>query len=65
MPAQRALRHRRFLNDPVRFVFCAHNAAVRELLNDHAHGRVFICGEPETLTPGKVLEVFWFGHSGH
>jgi hypothetical protein len=65
MAAQRALRRRSFSHDPARFVFCAHNAAVREIPNNHAHGRVFIFREPETLKPGKVLEVFWFGHGGH
>ncbi len=65
MAAQRALRRLSFSHDAARFVFCVHNAAVREVPNDHAHGRVFICGEPETLKPGEVLEVFCFDHGGH
>jgi hypothetical protein len=54
-----------FSHDAARLVFCAHNAAVREIPNDHTHRGVFVRGEAfEALKPGEVLEVFWVGHGG-
>jgi hypothetical protein len=59
---QSQLRGCSLSHDAAGLVFCADNAAVREIPNDHAHSRVFISGEFEALKPGEVLEVFWVGH---
>jgi hypothetical protein len=66
MAAQRASRRRSFSHDPARFVCSAHNAAVREVPNDHAHGRVFVSGDAfEAPKLVDVLKVFWSRHGGH
>jgi hypothetical protein len=47
-------------------MFCAHDAAIGEVANDHTHRGVLVRGEAfETLKPGEMLEVFWVSHGGH
>jgi hypothetical protein len=57
---------KRISHDAARFVFCAHNAAVREIPNDYTHCGVFVGGKLETTKPlefsGIELE---FGHGCH
>jgi hypothetical protein len=63
-PRRRLRLH--FPHDPARLVPRAHNAAVSEVPNHHAHSGVLVRGEAfEALKPGEVLEVFGFGHGRH